>query len=409
MAHPGPEGWLARLNIGRNRRRTVLSLVPMALGLAALLLLWSLDEALRANLTGNFQDTLIGTVQVHRQGFFERPQLTNDLGAADEVVAAVEAMGVKDWSRRLENYVLAVGPGGTSGLMLIALDPQREPRVTRLHRMVGEGDFFGPDPYSVLLGETSARRLGVAVGDGVDLIANDRFGAPVGDTFRVAGIIAGGGFGVDDAIVFAPLATAQELLEMAGRVTTVVMRVPPHRRDPLVAALDARLDGARYEVMGWNDMFPVMEEWVTVQRLFEYFFVGVVLVLVVTAVGNVALVASLGRRREFQVMLAVGQPAAGLRRMLMAESMLLGAMGCGAGLVAGGLVVGLLSFTGVPMEAIVGGHTERYFVDPVLYPRLEAGPALILTALVFTANLLVGLYPAWRAGRLEPLAGARGI
>jgi ABC-type lipoprotein release transport system permease subunit len=192
-------------------------------------------------------------------------------------------------------------------------------------------------------------------------------------------------------------------------VTDVVISVPPEDRDAVAAQLAARLDPARYEVMRWNDMFPVMEEWVTVQTLFEYFFIGVVLILVAAAVANVALVASLARRREFQVMLAIGQSGAGLRRLLMMESLLYGLLGCGAGLLLGTLLIGILSVTGVSMEAIVGGNTERYFVDPVLFPEPDLGAALVITACVFTANLAAGLYPAWRVGTLEPLAGVRSV
>jgi ABC-type lipoprotein release transport system permease subunit len=410
MEGVGPAAWLAWINVVRSRRRTLLTILPSAAGLAALLLLWSLDDALRGNLTGNFQDSLVGSIQVHRQGFFDQPRLSSHLGDAAEVIAALDQAGVRRWTPRLETYALAIGPGGTTGMMLIAIDPARETRVTNLHEKVGRGRFFQSGAeYACLLGESAARNLGVGVGDAIDLIANDRFGAPVGDTFIVAGIIEGGGFGVERDIVFVPLASAQELLEMGSWVTDVVMRVDDERREPVRALLRERLDADRYEVMAWNDMFPVMEEWVRVQSMFEYFFIAVVLVLVAAAVGNVALVSSLNRRREFGVMLAVGESSTGLWRMLMSESLFHGLIGCLIGLLGGMALVHLLAVTGVDMGALVGGGTERYFVDPVLYPRWDWPVALWLTLAVFGASLMSGLYPAWRASRLEPLeAFARG-
>ncbi|MEN8176906.1 MAG: ABC transporter permease, partial [Pseudomonadota bacterium] len=384
-------------------RRTLLTLLPTALGLAALLFLWAVNEALQTNMTENFQRYLVGSLQIHGQGFFRHPRLQNHLEDAQEVARTVAASGIEDWTPRLESFVLAAGTESSTGMMLIAIDPSQETRVTNLALQIGQGRFFQrEDEYVCLIGAGAARNLGVATGDSLDLIANDRFGAPVGDRFRVVGILEGAGYGVDRDIVFVPLTAAQEMLDMEGRITNLVLWVPERRAPEVTRHLRDSLDEQKYEVLRWNEMFPIMHEWVQVHSGFEYFFSGVVLLLVAAAVGNVALVASLNRQREFGIMLAIGTTGIRLRRLLLLESVLLSTLGTIGGLLIGLLVIRLTEMTGIDLSAFLG-DTQRYYVDPALRPRLTATPVLLISSAVFAFSLLAGAHPAVRAGRLQPL------
>ena len=389
---------LALANLLRDRRRTLL---PGCAAMIALLLLWSLNDTMQDSLTENFQDSLVGSIQVHGRDFFRHPRLDNDIGSGREVAGVLERLGVQRWTPRLEAYGLAAGPRASTGMMLIALDPERERRVTRLARQTGSGRFLEPDDGNVcLLGRGAARNLGVRVGDSVDLISHDRFGAPVGERFEVVGILDNGGFGIDRSIVFLPLSAAQSLLEMPGRITDLVVRVPGNRIGEVSAALRRQLDSRRYEVLRWDEMFPVLAEWVSLQRGFEQFFLLVVLLLVAAAVSNVALVASLGRRREFAVMLALGNRRRDLGRLLLLESAFLGLLGSSVGLLLGWPLVSALGRHGIDLSYWLG-ETGRYYLEPILHPSVDPGNALLLALAVWLITVLAALYPAWRAGRTE--------
>jgi len=392
---------LALANLLRDRRRTLLTLLPGSAAMVALLLLWSLNDAMQESLTDNFQDSLVGSIQVHGKGFFRHPRLDRDLGSAQEVIRVLVQLGVQRWTPRLEAYGLAAGSRASTGMMLIALDPERERLVTRLARQIGSGRFLQPGDGNVcLLGRGAARNLGVRVGDSVDVITHDRFGAPVGERFEVVGLLDNGGFGIDRSILFLPLAAAQSLLEMSGRITDLVVRVPGGRIGEVSRALRRQLEGGRYEVLRWDEMFPVLAEWVKLQRGFEQFFLIVVLLPVAAAVSNVALVASLGRRREFAMMLALGNRRRDLGRLLLLESAFLGLLGSGVGLLLGWPLVTLLGRHGIDLSRWLG-ETGRYYLEPVLHPAVKPVDALELGLAVWSIAILAALYPAWRAGRIE--------
>ncbi|MCB1736978.1 MAG: ABC transporter permease [Gammaproteobacteria bacterium] len=394
-------GFLAFRNLWRNPRQSTLASLPGIAGLTALLLLSAINTALQENMVNNFQGQLIGSIQIHARDFFAHPRLARDLPDPARVEATARAAGVKHMTPRLESFVLAAA-NNSKGLMLIAIDPRREVQVTDLPHRLSAGHFLDPArPWQCLLGEGAARTLEVGVGDLVDLIGNDRFGAPTGERFEVAGLLRGG-FGIDADIVFVPMDAAREMLSMDARQTNLVMRVSPGAENEVVAALRAALPADRYEVLAWHDMFPVMYEWIAVQRGFQWVFFAVLMLLVAAAVGNVALVANLNRRHEFGVMLAIGAGKGHLFRILGLESLFLATASSLLGLLVGLVLIDVLNRTGIDLSYWLG-DTRRYYVDPILRPALAGGSIVGITAGVFAFSLIAGLLPAWRSAHLTPL------
>jgi putative ABC transport system permease protein len=401
--------WLALRNLTGNARRTALTMAAIAAGLGALIFLWAFNDGLHRNMLGNFQETLVGSLQIHRTGFFENPTLTHYIRNRERILQALEKAGVKDWTQRLETFTLAASDTATEGSFLIGIDPQREGRVTRLEQKVSSGRFLAPDDtYTCVLGATAARNLGVEIGDELVLVAYDRFGVMSAERFELVGIIASGEMGIDRGLVLAPLASLQEMLEMEGLVTDIPVRAPEERLDALTAELRRALQGQDLEIMRWHDMFPVMKEWVTLHNGFLYLFLGIVLLIVLAGVLNTLLLSMLDRVREFGVFLALGNRHREIGLLVMSETLLIGITGIVLGIVLGLLLVALTSHTGINLSAVVGA-TGRFYVDPVIRPVLNLDHLAATAGAVLGATVLAGLYPAWRAMRLTPAQAIRHV
>ena len=61
------------------------------------------------------------------------------------------------------------------------------------------------------------------------------------------------------------------------------------------------------------------------------------------------------------------------------------------------------------LQTILMGPTERFYVDPVIRPSLSIEHVVLTVATVFLTSVLAGLYPAWRAARLEPVEAIRRV
>ncbi len=389
--------------------RSGLTIAVIAAGLAALVFLWAFNDGLHRNMQSNFQDTLIGSLQIHRRGFFDNPDLALHIADEEALIRALQQAGVERFSRRLETHALAASDSATEGSFMIGMDPLHEPRVTRLHEKVSQGRFLrGEDEYTCVLGATAARNLGLQLGDELVLIAYDRYGAMSAEAFRLVGIIDSGEMGVDRGLVVVPLASMQEMLEMQGRITDIPIKLADARLEPVTRQLKSALAGQDLEILRWYDMFPVMREWVTLHNGFLVLFIGIVLLIVMAGVLNTLLLSMLERVREIGVFMALGNRSLSIALQLMCETLLIAVGGITLGLLLGIGLVGLSAETGIDLSLMLG-DTGRFYVDPVIYPQLNLQRLSGALAAVFFMTLLAGLYPAWRASRLSPAEALRHV
>ncbi len=107
---------IAWRNVARNWRRSIITAAAFAMGLTALLFLWGFNDGGHNGMTRNFQDAFVGSLQVHRDGYFRRPQLETHIEDAAPILAALEGAGVERWSRRLSSFVLAADGTVASGI-----------------------------------------------------------------------------------------------------------------------------------------------------------------------------------------------------------------------------------------------------------------------------------------------------
>ena len=399
---------LATRNLLGHLRRTLLTVLALAVGLAALILLWGFNDGLHGNMTRNFQDTIVGSLQIHRDGFFQRPELALHLEQPEALVEQIGELRVGRWTERLEGFALAASDTASEGVMLMGMDPVREPQVTRLPGKVAEGRFFRAGEEGVcVLGAATARSLRVGVGDRLVVVAYSRFGELVAEEVTLVGLITSGETGIDRGLLFLPLAAMQGLLEMQGRITSLVLSLDASDLDRIADALKTIWVGRGIEVLRWYEMFPAMQEWIRLHDGFLYLFMTLVLLLVLGGVLNTLLIAMLERTRELGVLMALGTVRAEVVLMVLTETLLIGLAGTVLGALLGIGALFALGHTGIELGALVGA-TTRFYVDPVIYPRFDLGHLAETGLALLAATLAAGLYPAWRAGRLEPLEAIRG-
>jgi ABC-type lipoprotein release transport system permease subunit len=394
-------------NLIGHLRRTLLTIGAIAIGVAALIFLWGFNDGLHRNMLANFQDAIIGSVQIHQHGFFQHPKLSNHLKHPARVIEAVQEAGVSRWARRLLSFALAISDETTEGVMLIGMEAEREAQVTQLRQRIGDGRFLrSDDDYALILGAATASNLKVKLGDPVVLVGYDRFGALVAEEFTLVGIITSGEMGLDRGMAITSIGAMQEMVDLPNGVTNVVIRVAEQEIDTLVKKLTLTLSDDAVEVMPWYTMFPVMQEWITLHNGFLYLFVGVVLFIVVAGEFNTLLLSMLERTRELGILMAIGTLRLQVGFMLLLEAVLIGLVGTLLGVSFGLIIILFTGITGIDLSAMLGS-TGRFYVDPVIYPQLKLDHLGITIAGIMIASLLAGIYPAWRAIRLQPVEAIR--
>ncbi len=397
---------LAARALARNRRRSLITLVAVAVGLAGLVFLWGYVGGINRQMVANITSYLTGHLQVHRAGYHEDPTL--DL-AFEGPQAFTAPAAVAALAPRVEGEALASGPDKTRGVLVVGVDPVREAAVTTLARAVTRGQYLAAgDPQGIVLGTRVAEILRVAVNDEVTLVTQAADGSIGAGRYRVRGIYASGIDLIDGMYVFLTLPAAQELFVLEGRVTTLALRLADLDRLPAAQAELARGFGPGYEVLGWERLMPALADDVEFHEMLTYIVLAVVFAVVALGLANTILMGVLERTHEFGVMLALGTVPGRIARLVLYEAVLLGLAGVALGDALGLGVVAWFGNRGLDMSGYAQAVQMMPGLTGIVYPYIGPGQLLMLSALVLATTVAASVYPAWKAATLMPVAAIRG-
>jgi len=208
--------------------------------------------------------------------------------------------------------------------------------------------------------------------------------------------------GIDRGLAIVPLDVLQNMLEMQGRYTRVVLQIEPDNLEAVTTSLRNALSHKGYEVLRWYDMYPMMKQWVDLENAFYYIFLGVVLLIVAAGIMNTVLMSMLERVREFGVMMALGCSRRILASMVIVESVILGALGVLLGLMVGLALVAWFHSAGIDLSAQMD-TVARFYVDPIVYTEIDSNHLWQTAGSVMAAAIVAAFVPIWRVAKLQPV------
>ena len=293
--------------------------------------------------------------------------------------------------------------------------PKVERAVSLIPRRIVDGSYLKDDQQSgVVIGADLARKLAVKVGAKVVLMtqavqppdaqATDGGGEEMQSTLvRVSGIFRTGVQAIDAHIIQMPLAEAQALLGVPGRITQIAILLEREGDSVMVAReLRKQLTGVPAEILPWRESMPAVARLFLLDEAFNYVMNGVILAMVGLGVLNTILMRVLERRHEFGLCSALGLLPMQLATMIIGESLALTAISLASGLVLGFSVAHYFATTGLDLRWLFKSSLPTALVlDPVVYSRLSLTRIASSVAIVFVTATLISFYPALKAARTE--------
>ena len=395
---------MALRNLTRQRRRTLLVLAAIGLGIAAVVGVRGFLNGLQSALVLSFAEGTIGAVQVHKAGFLQSVDaapLTPNIDVTEDLLGAIASVeGVKAEAPRLAFPAMVSIGDETTFAFVVGVDPARElAACPRRQDLVVEGAWLAPGQS--LIGMELLRALGGKAGSRAALIGNDADGVMNAADTVVGGALAAPTQG-EKKLVLVPLATAQELVRLPGKATEIAVRVEDLKRvDDVAARLRTKL-GPAYEVHTWKQIAAFAKDVIETQNAALAVITVIFLVVVMMGVANAMLTSVLERVREIGTMMAVGARRRQILTMFVIESALLGWGGAALGVVVGSVVIGALGRHGVDLTT-PGASVATHLVPFVELPFLAR-----MVALSVAGAALAALWPAWRASRLKPVDALGG-
>ena len=362
-------------NLFRRKGRTFLTLLGIAIGVAAIITLGAMAEGMRAGYTAMARGSKADLVLTQAEAM----DLT--LSSIDETVGE-QLLG---WPEVADVDGMLLGNVQTEGSIFFYIFGYEPESFAIDHFRIVEGQALHEvrrlRGKPLLLGKGAAESMGKEVGEALRL---------TGGTFRIVGIYETGDAFEEGGAVIA-LKEAQQLVLQPRRVSAYYIRL----RDP---DDESRLR-QRIERHLPDLSISSTSEFADRQDLVKY-MAGVAWAIAALAViiGGVTMMNTLfmsvfERTREIGLLRAVGWRRGQVLRLILGESLVFALLGGLVGTVLGVAGVHLMRGSGTALSAYGGEFTPQLFLQAY--------------ATVVVLGLVGGLYPAWWASRLLPLEALR--
>ncbi len=411
---------LAWRSIWRNRRRTIITLVSIVLGVALTSFIVAMSEGVYGKLVDDAVRMQAGHVCLQHPDYLDEPSADLTVRGVPGLRRRIAALEQVEATKILIlGEVLVKSANGATGAALMGVEPGVEARTSILAEKLVAGRYLEPgDEARIVIGATMAKQLKLEEGKKAVLTANSRDGELVEEMCRVSGIFRTGSDEIDGGIVQAPAGFARRLLGLKADEASqigVILRDPGDKGE-IVRRVRAMTDGASggakgIAVLPWEKVVPEVAAYVRLDRASGWVFEGLILFLILFTIFNTILMSVMERQREFAVLLAVGTSRTRLRAQILIEAAILNALGCAAGLLIGGLTAWYYRAGGIDFSSFYGGsevEVSGFPVSAVIYPAPTFRQAGIIGGLVFTVTMILSLIPVWRSGHVKVAELVRG-
>lgn len=396
-------------NISRNRRRTWLNVIALAIGTAMMIVLlgW-----VRGYFTSFYEGIIrfdTGHVQVLNDDYLaQKRRLPLDLLVTDtEAVAARlrEATNASAVAPRID-FAAQIGNGLKSARMAVrAIDPEAEAAITVLHEHIIAGEYLGSEG-GALVGEPLADKLGLAPGEALFVSAVDAHGVENLIDVTVSGIHKTGYPPLDESMVYLDIGTARKLLDIEGAATSLVIGLGGGPDVASEVALANAVLGEDLIAYSWREFAQVVVRAVQADAGGFAMILVVVYLLVVVGILNSSSMSVQERTREIGTLRAIGMKRRTLASLLLSESAAVSLIAAAVGFAVAGAIALYLGQVGLDMSALARSDLPLPFGDRFRADFRAIDFAIGAAVTVVTA-VLGSIIPTRRAARL-PIAEALG-
>jgi putative ABC transport system permease protein len=399
---------IAWRNVFRNRRRMAFSLTVVVVGTAVFLFVLAyIGEALQSSRATAACET--GAVQVADARLFAGETKSYDYLIAPDIQARVlnivaRLPGVLGTGLELDFAGLIGDANGSSLIIGRGLTPCDCVEGGGCYAIQGK-TLSEVGPRDVILGKRLAAKLGVGIGDVINVATGTASGNFNAASATVAGEVSYSLQTVEEELGLFPLAFSQRLLKTDGVARILIglqdLGQAPQFASALTAALAA--EGVPLAVRTWEDLSSGYGSLKTFYTAFSGLAGVAVFVLVFLSVVEILTISFLERTREVGTVRALGATRRRVFEGFLLEGSLIGMLGAtiGAALGSGAtLLFNAIGFAWTPPGAAVPQAI-----------RLELALATVLVpwVTVIAATLASSIYPAWKNARQQVVRALQSI
>ena len=316
---------------------SLISAIGVAVGVMALLIVL----ALMTGLQGELRDRIVGStahIYLYKAGGFD--------DVADEVKKVRALPHVVGAAPVVIGQGLIKSAGATEFMTIKGIAPDLEPSVTNVARSMTSGNLNALTPAQgamagIVLGNDLAKKLGVRLGDSVEIVVPEGPLSPLGllpgsRFFKLVGTFSLGLFEFDNAYGYIHINVAEKFLDR-GRPDFIEVKVDELFAAQQVAhAMPAQL-GSEYQADDWQEMNKSLFSALWLEKMAMSITIGlIVMVAALNIIASLVLLV-MEKTRDIAILKTMGSSAASIRRIFMFQGLVIGTVGTVVGAAGGWL------------------------------------------------------------------------
>ena len=301
--------------------------------------------------------------------------------------------------------VVAVSPGLSSeatftykdnveNVAMSGVNPVDVDKIYNIGKYVVHGDLNSiRDGKKVVIGQKLADNLKVRLGQTVFASFPD-----AQDTSLVVSGIFNAPTGWPEDIAFVSLAAARDFLNKGDVASSVDVKLEDvYQAD----ALGRSLQAYGYKADSWQQLYPEILKTLAIEQFQNRLIMLLILIIAAFGIGSVMYMLVNEKTSEIGMFMAMGAGRQNIMNIFLLESGILGLMGGIIGAALGLIMALYLQSLKIMMEAPGG---QQISLPVVINPESFLAVVLVAAAL----SVVAGLYPAWKAARLDPALAING-
>jgi lipoprotein-releasing system permease protein len=379
---------------------TIISIIGVAAGVAALIIALAINAGFRADL----QKRLLGAqahVSILRKdragGISDYMRLTKEIEQVPGVTSAGPAVYQK---------ALIYSSSQANGVMLKGIIPELESSLSALSANMVDGSLKDFREDSIILGKELSKQLGVSKGDKVKVVSIETSLTPLGAvpryrTFTVSGLFESGLYDLDSTWVYVPLPAAQRLFGLSDEVSTIEVKVNDIDQAKAIGQRIVDRIGGNFEFTDWMTMNQSIFQALQLERIVTLITIGLIVLVAALNIVATLIMMVLEKTRDIAILMSMGATKDNIRRIFILQGVIIGVIGTVFGVAIGQTVCRIAD----------SYHLIRLAPDiySIAYVPFKAAPldtAIVATLAVFI-SFIATLYPSAAASKLQPVEALR--
>src|SRR5580698_4618675 len=428
---------------------TGISVLGVAAGVASLIVALAVNNGFRQDLQARLLGSTshISLLRVESDGISDWRPLLEKLSKQPHVVAAAPAIYeqvlisrgprargavikgmLPQYERRVSDLLNSVNmgsaaaldegpaqPGGTVSNLSLGLSSNSS--ATAADKSVRSTQAESPDDLAgvkqrvaamppIILGNDMANEIGATLGSVVLVTSPQGELTPFGMVpkyirFRVAGVFNSGFFDYDSSWAFIRLADAQQLFGLGDVISVIQFKIDDIYQAGDVAHELEQAAGQGFMTTNWMEQNKPLFRALRLERVVTFITIGLIVFVAALNILISLIMMVMEKTKDIAVLMSLGTKKAQIRRVFIAQGVLIGVIGTAIGLVIGYAI------------SWAGGHyhfislsAEVYSIDYVPFaPRPMDG--LIVALVSIGISFVATIYPSWSAARILPAEALR--